>query len=129
MPGAFSENAMHLYVVTVGQAKQLAAMFQPHAQAMGDAREASPFDALLGKNIMIRTVTMIFTGRLLAVYPQELVLVDAAWIADTKRWQQFISDGGIDACEPYPEDQRVIVGRGALIDATEWLTALPRAQQ
>lgn len=114
---------MNLDDLTLGQAKQLATLLQTEKQA------PHPYAGLIGKNIMIRTVTMIFTGTLVAVYPQELVIIDATWIADTKRWQQFIADGGIDECEPYPDGQTVIVGRGALIDATEWLADLPRAQK
>lgn len=124
---------MNIDDLTIGQAKQLATLFPPTvAQSVATLevrREPTPFDALIGKNIMIRTVTMIFTGRLVAVFPQELVIEDAAWIADTKRWQQFIAEGGIDECEPYPDEQPVIIGRGGLIDATEWLADLPRKQQ
>ena len=114
---------MNIDDLTIGQAKQLAALFPTQPVS------ADPFSALIGKKIMIRTVTMIFTGQLVAVYPQELVITDATWIADTQRWQQFIEDGGIDQCEPYPDGQPVIVGRGALIDATEWLADLPRHQK
>lgn len=114
---------MNLDDLTIGQAKQLATLLQTEKQA------PHPYAGLIGKNIMIRTVTMIFTGTLVAVYPQELVIVDAAWIADTKRWQQFVAEGAINESEPYPDGQRVIVGRGALIDATEWLAPLPRRQQ
>lgn len=39
----------------------------------------------VGANYLIRTVTMIDTGRLVDVGPQELVLEEAAWIADTGR--------------------------------------------
>src|SRR3990167_4090803 len=40
----------------------------------------------IGKCYLIRTVTMIDTGRLVEVTEQELVLEDAAWIADTGRF-------------------------------------------
>lgn len=114
---------MNIDDLSVGQAKQLVALFSaPQASA-------SPFDALIGKNVMIRTVTMILVGRLVAVYSRELAITDASWIADTKRWQQFIATGAVNECEPYPDNQMVIIGRGALIDATEWLAPLPRRQQ
>ena len=35
----------------------------------------------IGKNYLIRTVTMIDTGRLVGITDHELVLEDAAWIA------------------------------------------------
>ena len=83
----------------------------------------------IGKNYLIRTVTMIDTGRLVAVTDHELVLEDAAWIADTGRFADAIS-GKIDflEVEPYPEGRRVIVGRGAVIDAVE-IGVLPRTQR
>lgn len=84
----------------------------------------------VGKNYFIRTVTLHFTGKLVKVTPQELVLVDAAWIADTGRFSNFVKgDLRISVeIEPFPDKQRVIIGRGALIDAIEWNHPLPREQ-
>ena len=82
----------------------------------------------IGENYLIRTVTMITTGRLVAVYPLELVLVDAAWIAETKRYADSIKEGDFKEVEPYPDGQEVFVGRGALIDATI-IPTLPRIQK
>jgi hypothetical protein len=81
----------------------------------------------IGKNYLIRTVTMIDTGRLVAVTPQELVLEDAAWIADTGRFAQAISTGSFNEIEPFPDGCRVIIGRAAIIDAVQ-ITTLPRTQ-
>ena len=83
----------------------------------------------VGKNYLIRTVTMIDTGRLVHVTEHELVLEDAAWIADTGRYADAVS-GKADflEVEPYPEGRRVIVGRGAVIDAVE-IDSLPRTQR
>lgn len=79
----------------------------------------------VGKNYVVRTVTMIDVGRLIEVTPQELVLEDAAWIADTGRWNVFLKDGVYSESEPFPNG-RVIVGRGAIIDAVEWKHGLIR---
>ena len=117
---------MNIDDLTLGQAKTLAGLFQV---IPAEQQKASAFESLIGENIMIRTVTMIFTGRLVAVYPNELVITNAAWIAVTGRWQQFIADGSVDECEPYPDDHPVIVGRSGLIDATLWRAALPRVQR
>jgi len=81
----------------------------------------------IGENYLIRTVTMIDTGRLVAVTPQELVLEDAAWIADTGRFADAIKTAGFNEIEPFPDGQ-VIVGRGAVIDAVR-IPTLPRAQK
>jgi hypothetical protein len=82
----------------------------------------------VGKSYIIRTVTMILTGRLEKVTEQELVLSSAAWIAETDRYTQTIKEGKLREVEPYG-DNNVIVGRGALIDATIWTHPLPREQR
>lgn len=73
-----------------------------------------PFE--IGALYMIRTVTMIQTGRLVSVCPQELVLEDAAWIADTGRFTQAAATGEFGEVEMFPPG-KVIVGRGGIIDA------------
>lgn len=73
----------------------------------------------IGKNYVIRTVTMIDVGKLVAVTESELVLEDASWIADTGRWHKFLADGVYSESEPFPDGQ-VIVGRGAVVDAVLW---------
>ena len=111
---------MKLDDLTIGEAKELARLFG------GTQSAAHPYD--VGKNYLVRTVTMILTGRLVEVGPQELVLEDAAWIADTERWWDSLSTGKLREVEPYPEG-RVIVGRGGIIDACVWAHALPRTQK
>lgn len=81
----------------------------------------------IGENYLIRTVTMTLTGRLTAVYPNELVLDDAAWIADSGRWSDAVSKGSFGEVEPFSGP--VIVGRGALIDATVVGFAVPRERK
>lgn len=78
----------------------------------------------VGKNYFIRTVTHHLTGKLVKVTSKELVLDDAAWIADDGRFHEALRDGKLNEIEPFPGS--VIVGRGALIDCCEWLHALPR---
>ena len=73
----------------------------------------------IGKIYLIRTVTHIQTGRLVAVTPKEFVLEDAAWIADTGRFSGALASADFSEVEPFPKGRRVIVGRGALIDAVE----------
>lgn len=78
----------------------------------------------LGKAYFIRTVTMYLTGKLVKLTPQELVLEDAAWIADTGRFSQAMKTGNFNEVEPF--NGPVIVGRGSIIDAQEWSLVLPR---
>ena len=82
----------------------------------------------IGKNYFIRTVTHYYTGRLVEVYDHELVIEDAAWIADTGRYADALKSGDFSEVEPYPEGQ-VIIGRGALLDATQLSSTLPRSQK
>jgi hypothetical protein len=81
----------------------------------------------IGKIYLIRTVTMAQTGRLVAVTPQELVLEDAAWIADTGRFSDALASANFNEVEPFP-DGPVIIGRGGLIDAVQ-ISAAPRLQK
>lgn len=79
----------------------------------------------IGQNYIIRTVAMIYTGKLVAVYEHELVIEDAAWIAETSRWHKTLLTGELNEIEPYPDGQ-VIVARGGIIDVAKWSHALPR---
>jgi hypothetical protein len=78
----------------------------------------------VGSSYIIRTVTMYYTGRLEAVYSGELVLADAAWIADTGRWSTALTTGKLSEIEPYPAG--CIVSRAAIVDVAPWPHALPR---
>ena len=78
----------------------------------------------IGKNYLIRTVTMIQLGKLEKVTDKELVLSEACWVADTGRFHQALEKGTLNEIEMF--QRNVIVGRGSIIDATEWLTDLPK---
>lgn len=71
----------------------------------------------VGENYLIRTVTHIQTGRLVKVGKTELVLEDAAWIADTGRFANALVSCDFNEVEPFPSGVKVIVGRGAITDA------------
>lgn len=78
----------------------------------------------IGRNYLIRTVTMINTGRLVQVTDHELVLEDAAWIADTGRFADALVSCEFNEVEPFPAGH-VIVGRASVIDAVQ-ITRLPQ---
>ncbi len=78
----------------------------------------------IGKAYFIRTVTMHLLGKLEAVTDKELLLSSASWIADSGRFHKAINTGELNEIEPFKSN--VIVGRAALIDATEWEHKLPR---
>jgi hypothetical protein len=75
---------MNIDNLTYGELKQIAAMFQPQTRAQSDTHWE------IGRVYLIRTVTHIDTGRLVAVTPNELVIEDAAWIADTGRYADAV---------------------------------------
>lgn len=106
-----------LDALTIGDARELARMFSGVAPAVsGLPASTEPWE--IGKIYLIRTVTMIDLGRLVAVTPQELVLEEAAWIADTGRFADALAKCDFGEIEPFP-DGRVIVGRGSVIDAVQ----------
>lgn len=69
----------------------------------------------IGKVYAVRTVTMIYTGRLIDINDQEFLFNDVAWIPDTERWMDFAKTGAHREAEPY--DGIVVIGRGGLLDA------------
>jgi len=81
----------------------------------------------VGKAYLIRTVTMHYTGRVVAVTDSDVVLEEAAWIADTGRFADSLESGEFSEIEPYPA--RVAVCRGAMVDFCEWKHSLPRVQK
>lgn len=87
----------------------------------------SPY--VIGENYFIRTVTFHYTGRLIAIYPNEIVLACAAWIADDGRFADALKTGIFQEVEPYPPENLVVIGRGAIVDATILNTPLPTQQK
>lgn len=83
----------------------------------------------VGANYFIRTVTHHYTGRLVEVHERELVLVDAAWIADDGRFAVAVAKGEFSEVEPFPDGVSVVIGRGSILDASVIPFALPRAQK
>ena len=80
--------------------------------------------SLVGRNVIVRTVTYHYTGRLVAIEEGFLHLADAAWIADSGRWARALADGTLSEVEPYPDD--VYVAVGSVVDITAWSHELPR---
>ena len=79
---------------------------------------------VIGMNYLVRTVTMIQLGTLKRVTDKELVLSNACWVADTGRFNEALEKGTLNEIEMFQRD--VIVSRGGIIDATEWLSELPK---
>ena len=82
---------------------------------------------VIGEKYFIRTATYHSIGRLIAIYPNELMLEDAAWIADSGRFHDALKTGTLSEVEPFVSD--LIVSRGGIIDATVWAHDLPLEQK
>ncbi len=100
---------MEINDLTIRQVKEVSQMFNQNTTA------DHPWK--IGKKYFIRTVTMHLTGELVLISKQELVLKNAAWIADSGRFNEALKD--INNCsEVEPFQNNVIVGRGSIVDAT-----------
>ena len=107
--------------LTVGQAKEISRLFKNQCDgelivgSVSSISDIGPWE--IGKKYFIRTVTMNLTGELISVSPQELVLKDAAWIADSGRFHEALKDiSKCDEVEPFINP--AIIGRGSIVDAT-----------
>lgn len=81
----------------------------------------------VGRAVLVRTVTLYYTGRVALVKAGEVVLSDAAWIADTGRFHDALRDGTLSEVEPFIGP--VSINRGSIIDVTAWTHPLPRTQK
>lgn len=106
--------------LTLGQIKQMQSLF-----GTSNASNEHPYE--IGKLYFIRTVTMHLIGKLEWVGNQELKLSQASWIADSGRFHDAIKTGKLNEVEPFINP--VIVGRGSIVDITEWTHKLPMEQK
>lgn len=71
-----------------------------------------------GKAYVVRTVTMIYLGRLKSMNKDELIFEECAWIPDTSRWNEFLTGKRPNEMEPYKYD--VLISRSAILDVTQY---------
>ena len=72
----------------------------------------------IGKPYLFRSVTMIYTGRLLKINDKEFLIGEAAWIPETERWMDAVTKSSFKEIEPYG-DKPVVLSRGGLLDVVE----------
>lgn len=113
---------MNMDTLTIGEAREISRLFQ-------SGQQISPAEHpyTIGSNYFIRTVTHHYTGTLIKVFAQELVITDAAWIADDGRFSDALKSENFSEVEPFP-DGEVIIGRGAILDACR-ITKIQRSQK
>ena len=112
---------MNINDLTIKEVREISAMFGSNPPKINN--QTDPWE--IGKTYLIRTVTMIDTGVVVRVTPMEIVLPDAAWIADTGGFADAIKKAEFSEVEPFP-DGEVIIGRGSIIDAVQ-ITKSPRS--
>jgi len=113
---------MDIDKITIGELKKIQRLLGTQSSVRDDDHWE------IGGTYFIRTVTYHLTGRLTKVAEHELVIEDAAWIADDGRFAEAVKSGSFVEVEPFP-DGPVIVGRGSLIDARRVTFLAPRSQR
>jgi hypothetical protein len=86
-----------------------------------------------GEKVFIRTVTNYLVGEVVGT--QEVgsqsfvVLKDASWVADMKRFYNTLKDGFPKEAEIEPAPGFVTINVGSIVDVFEWAHELPTKQQ
>ena len=112
-------SLINLDDLTLKQLREIAALTSSNAAT---SPQAHPYK--IGQAYLIRTVTYHISGIVRAAYPTELLLSDAAWVADNGRYSTAVQSGSFAEVEAVP-DGDFIVGRGAIVDACP-IPAAPR---
>ena len=110
--------------LTVKQLREIQAMCGV-AKKTKDAGPALPFK--VGDALLIRTVTMIALGRLVAIGRDFFTLEDGGWVASTGRFNEALSKGTLDEFERAPS--WFLIGRGAVVDVWPWMHDIPEASK
>lgn len=93
------------------------------------SKKAPKMLLVVGRNYFIQTVTNYYTGKLVRNEKEALVLTNAAWIADTGRFADFLKTGNANEVEPFPPELETGAMKSAIINVCEWPHALPSSQK
>jgi len=116
---------MNIDDLTIKQARDIARMFCDSGDNTPTLPQNANTDIPVGKNVLIRGVTLYYVGHCVRVTEQEIVLSDASWVAHTGRFNEALTTGVLSEVEPFPHGN-VVVGRGAVMDVSAWPHDLPR---
>ena len=90
--------------------------------------EVNSYKDLIGKKFFFRTVTYHLLGKVVKQVGNFLQLETASWIADSKRFKNFIKDGDITNAEIEPVGT-AFVNLESVTDFFPWKFSLPTKQQ
>lgn len=86
-----------------------------------------------GEKVLIRTVTNYLVGEVVEVQSigvnSFVILKDASWVADMRRFYNTLKDGFPPDAEIEPATGLCAVNVGSIVDIYEWLHELPTEQQ
>jgi len=102
--------------------KKLLELLLDEAIEDGDTRSDVPFE--IGEKYFIRTVTYFATGKVKRITGNFLELEDAAWIADTGRFNEAIAKGTLNEIESV--EVPMYINISSITDAFLWKHKLPR---
>lgn len=88
--------------------------------------DISTLDDLVGQKLFIRTVTYHMTGKVVKRMGAFIQLEDAAWIADSGRFNEAIKDGTLSEVEPVGT---AWVNLSSVVDFFPWKHKLPTKVQ
>jgi hypothetical protein len=70
----------------------------------------------VGRIVLVRTVTYHYTGIVTSVGDGAVVLSDAAWVAVSGRFADFLKSGDVEEVEPYPDGVHVNIALQSIVD-------------
>lgn len=87
---------------------------------------STPFRAgldayLPGDKIFLRTIAYYYVGRVVCILPREVVICEAAWVAEiAPQFHVSMATGECAGVEPYPRDWPITVARDTCSDSEPW---------
>ena len=114
---------MNIDELTLGQLKEIRNACGARLTGKKKPAVALPFKE--GDAIIIRTVTLIDLGRVVAIGSDFITLTDGGWVASTGRFSEMLKTGVLDEFERI-DLPWFLVGRGAICDIQPWIHAIPK---
>lgn len=100
---------MNVDDLTLGQLKNLQSCFTQRPRSTS---------LQIGRKYFFRTPSFHFVGRVSAITDSDIVLTEAAWIADSGRFNVALRTGDVAEFESYPAE--CIINRDHVCDASPW---------